>query len=918
MKRLHDISLLVATIFAVLFSNASNARADRSGIIGRTVTGCGNCHSASPDIATAVSHNLAGNTITVAPGNTADITAYVAHATLPTAGINISVKDTDGANAGTFTAGAGLRLESGELTHNIPQAITGIPRRAQFLFQWTAPTTPGTYTLRMAGLAADNNNAQTGDVWNFLSEPVTIIVPGIQAVSPNGNEQWCRGSTHAIKWNSYGISQVIIELSQDLGQNWSIIAGPVSAASGQWIWNIPAALPSGGAYLIRISNVANRAVNDASNSPFFISVAPEITKQPDSSVSVCVGEKARFSVGVIENPAYFTYQWRKNGQDIPNALSYAYETPPSEAGSSDGIYDVIVSGCGSSIISKPSKLTVNTTPKITKQPSDVYVCEGESASFSVSGGGNITKYEWRKNGKPLANSNIATIKIASVSAKDTGSYEVVATGICAPPAISKTVYLRFLPAPRLLAGLHDTSVCEGAQLTLGVEPLDDSIRYEWRKDAEIIAGATQKTLKITALNSKTAGNYSLTMFNRCGVTSKTEAKISVAKPPEILRQTADTAVPASEPLTLSVLATGDRVSFQWKKDGKNRINDTLPTLFLQSVLPADTGVYQCVVSNDCGEKTVSIRIGLNGSSGPLLTFGALPFDFGCVRPGQFRDFTFPNIIRNDGGTTLTISSVEIIGENSTDFSVIEGGGTYQIATGATATLKVRFAPSSVGPKHAQIVFTSNSTSGTERTLDIFGRGCQTCVSIQRIVFDSIGVGETKDSTILICNICDVPFVGQKLDTATDGQFRLIAHEQVPKTLQPGNCLSATVRYAPRTNGEATGYIRLTSGAESHLVELVSTRKIITGVQEKLSFTGISVWPNPSTNIVKIHAEGATSVKITDIFGREIICFNRSAMNNGEILWNGLAADGSICAAGAYLVVAAADSDVRIAPLIIAQ
>lgn len=916
MKRLYSTFLLLAAIFAAIFANTSNVFADRGGIIGRTLAGCGGCHSASPDEATTVSHNLTGNTITVAPGGTTSITAYVAHSTLATAGINISVKDAGGTNAGTFTAGAGLRLENGELTHNAPQAIVGTPRRAQFLFQWTAPTSPGSYTLRMVGLAADNNNTATGDVWNFLTTPVTIIVPGIQVVSPNGNEQWCRGSAQTIKWNSYGISQVIIELSQDLGQNWSVIAGPMPAASGQWIWNIPSSLPSGGSYLVRVAEAANRVVNDASNSPFFISVTPEITKQPDSAISVCAGEKARFSVGVIENPAYFTYQWRKNGQDITNARSYTYETPPAEAGVSDGVYDVVVSGCGTNIVSKSSKLTVRVPPKITRQPSDVYVCAGESASFSVAAGSDIAKYEWRKNGKPLANSNLTTITFNSVSAKDTGYYEAVATGVCLPPAISKAVFLRFLPAPRLLVALRNTAVCDDMPLDLSVEPLEDSLKFEWRKDGEIIAGATQKTLKIASVNIKTAGNYSLTLLNRCGNTSKTEAKISIAKPPAILRQTADTVVPASDPLTLSVLADGDNIRFQWKKDGANRIKDTLSILALPSVLPADTGLYQCIVSNNCGEKVVSIRVGLNGSSGPLLTFGSSLVDLGCVRPGQSRDFTFHNIIRNDGRAVLTISNVAIIGIDSADFSILEGGGSYQIAAGAAQTLKIRFTPSSIGPKRAQIIFYSNSTSGPERSLEFLGRGCQTCISVQRIVFDSIGIGETKDSTILICNSCDIPFVGQRLDTVTDGQFHLIAHEQIPKTLQPGSCLSATVRYAPRTNGGASGYIRLTSGAESHLVELVSTRKIIAGVHDQSSLSAILIWPNPTSNGATIRAYGAKSIKITDILGREIIRFQQ--LNSGDILWNGLSSDGSVCAAGTYLVIAVIDSDIRVVPLMMAR
>lgn len=915
MKRLSVIGLRILALFAVFFSQQGELFADRNGITGQTINGC-TCHSLSSSPSTTVSHNIPGSTLTVAPGSTTAITAYVAHATLPLAGINISVKDGAGTNAGTFVAGAGLRLANGELTQNTPQSITGTPRRAQFLFQWIAPTTPGVYTLRMAGIAVNNNNTVTGDEWNSLTPTLTITVPGIAVTSPNGNEQWCRGSTQIIKWNSVGIAQVNIDISSNLGQNWVGVAGPITASSGQWTWNIPSGMQVGGGYLVRVSNAANRDVNDLSNSPFYIQAQPDILTQP-SGLTVCQGEKARFTVG-MDNPAYYLFQWRKDGQIINNARSYTYEISSAAIGTHDGTYDVVITSCGNSVVSSPVVLTIHRPPTIVSEPSDVFVCPGEPATLMIGATGDITKYEWRKNGKLVANSNVTQITFPALAAKDTGVYEATVVGTCLPSASSRKVTLGFVPPPRLLNGLRDTAICEGAPLILEVDPLDIISKYEWRRGATVIPGEEKQSLTIPSVGIAEAGQYSVTMTNRCGNTSSSLTHVSVVKLPVIVSQSSDTVVLAADPLTIKVVATGDNIRYQWRFKGAVLPNETLPILILSSVLPKDTGAYECVVSNQCTERIAIIKVGVNGSSGPLLTLGGKPLDFGCVRPGSSRNFTFPNWIRNDGGATLTISGSRIIGADSADFSIVDGGGAYQLAAGTTRSLVVKFTPSSTGVKQAQVEFTSNSTSGLLRTFDLIGRGCLNCINVQRIIFDSIGIGQTKDSVIRLCNSCNAPFVGQRLDTITDGQFLLSDHEGLPKTLQPGGCILMTVRYAPTTAGPASGLVRLISGSETHLVELLSTRGTLTGVDDIPESQPISIYPNPMSTGAIIRAANAQTISITDAFGREITRFGREIMPDGAAKWNGAMTDGSQCPAGVYFVIVRTGAATSVAPLLITR
>ncbi|MBK9249179.1 MAG: hypothetical protein IPM69_13965 [Ignavibacteria bacterium] len=277
-------------LFTVGLMCSTSAIAHINGISGQSQTGCTGaaCHVVAANAATSVTMIGATGTITVAQGAQRNFSAFVAHATQQAAGINISVKNGAGANAGAFEAGTGLQLLNGELTHVAPQPMTGTPRGVAFNFVWTAPFVPGTYTLRAAGNAVNNSGNPVGDVWNFMA-PITIIVPGVQVTAPNGNEQWCRGSSRNITWTSSGIAFVNIDVSTDNGGSWLNVATKLPATPATYPWQIPVGYVPSGGYLIRVSDNADANTSDQSNASFYILPTPTITEHPTMD-SVCVGQ----------------------------------------------------------------------------------------------------------------------------------------------------------------------------------------------------------------------------------------------------------------------------------------------------------------------------------------------------------------------------------------------------------------------------------------------------------------------------------------------------------------------------------------------------------------------------------------------------------------------------------------------------
>ena len=84
-----------------------------------------------------------------------------------------------------------------------------------------------------------------------------------------------------------------------------------------------------------------------------------ITTQP-AALSVVVGKAASFSV-TATGTGKLTYQWKKNGSDIPGATSNPYEVSATSAGDNNAVFSVVVGNGAGSVTSSAAKLLVFTS-----------------------------------------------------------------------------------------------------------------------------------------------------------------------------------------------------------------------------------------------------------------------------------------------------------------------------------------------------------------------------------------------------------------------------------------------------------------------------------------------------------------------------------------------------------------------------
>ncbi len=142
-----------------------------SGYSGANGATCGGCHSSNGVTPPTVAIN---GPLTVTPGSTNSYTVD-ARTQLPGAGLDLAV------SAGTLTDtnAAGTKLLNGELVQTATTATAG--GTVSYSFDWTAPTTPGSYAVYTSVAAVDGNGNTSGDASGEGMITIAVVANNNQA-----------------------------------------------------------------------------------------------------------------------------------------------------------------------------------------------------------------------------------------------------------------------------------------------------------------------------------------------------------------------------------------------------------------------------------------------------------------------------------------------------------------------------------------------------------------------------------------------------------------------------------------------------------------------------------------------------------------------------------------------------------------
>ena len=141
-------------------------------------------------------------------------------------------------------------------------------------------------------------------------------------------------------------------------------------------------------------------------------------------------------------------------------------------------------------------------------PRFAYICS-EVDTLRVKGGGMDIRYQWFRNGQPIAGATDTKLVI-----REGGRYHVTITDTVPETVSSDTADVYFREIPVITKDLPDRRECDSVYLGLAVAHTGRFMLYQWYRNGLPIPGATDSVYMASAYDS--SGFYRVRVMNPCG------------------------------------------------------------------------------------------------------------------------------------------------------------------------------------------------------------------------------------------------------------------------------------------------------------------------------------------------------------------------------------------------------------------
>lgn len=243
------------------------------------------------------------------------------------------------------------------------------------------------------------------------------------------------------------------------------------------------------------------------------------------------------------------------------------------------------------------------------------------------------------------------------------------------------------------------------------------------------------------------------------------------------------------------------------------ITASAPLALTVSFVPTQLGPRSADLTVITGTGSVTVRLTGNGST-PLLD-GPTVVDFGRRIANQtIVDTNITIRVPTGVAGSVSVNTTTLVGPQSSQFRIINGGGAFTLQPGQSRTITIRFEPTEFGRYACELQ--CQPTSGQPLRVRLYGEG------------SGDGRIQVTPSILFSTNPCNTTIPSQTIQVNNYGQASMqiftvgvegvnasefsVTSDPLPIRVEPGEKTTLTVSFTPRSNGVKDARVVVSSSA----------------------------------------------------------------------------------------------------------